>query len=238
MNKILSSCLLLILSVPLYAGLSWTPVKLSIYGNDLCIPKAENVSGLDIGIIGAESKRVYGIQTGLGVECENCYGLQTALGSFAKNNVYGLQASLLVSGAKEVYGIQIGGLLCGADKMYGIRVGTIIGFPNRKDGAPMFVASPNPANDYECDYYGLQIGLLGSVVDQGAGVQMGLLNDANANKGIQIGLYNECGHATGLQLGVFNSCFNLRGLQIGLINRVANHKHSIARIFPIMNWDW
>ena len=111
-----------------------------------------------------------------------------------------------------------------------------------------------------CLYFeGVQLNLLRcDVVDDGAGVQVGiynsighgdmlgvqvglwnearsqvgLWNEARSMRGVQVGLINVAGDAEGFQVGLINRAESLHGYQLGLVNVIRSAEF---QFFPIIN---
>src|SRR3989339_767491 len=91
--------------------------------------------------------------------------------------------------------------------------------------------------------HGLDIGLIGTKIDEVKGLQgawifagtkqkmvglQGAFVSINSNEmtGIQYSLYNKSANLTGLQLGCINSGENMTGIQFGFVN-IANKAHGL-----------
>lgn len=175
------------------------------------------VVGLDLGFY-TISKKVFGIQTGLGylfgkAEAERLYGVQLAPVSWTSADyLRGMQLGFINS-AGDAKGLQIGVGGSHACRLVGLGIGTInvVGKYRRENKS--WVVDPR------C--------LRAGTVDQNQpslAVQVGFLNGADSLIGLQIGALNEYGYsrnpgpALAAQVGIYNTAKNFRGAQIGLVN--------------------
>jgi hypothetical protein len=214
--------------------LPWGENK-SVSGIDLgIVNRAESVQGIEIGGVNwlaAEDRNMsWGIQAGVfnvtgtvpftGVQlgffnlpdiftlsgympsASNAVTLniiQASLANASMSNLNGVQVAFAVNGALNVNGLQASIFLNGSKDLNGIQFSY---FRNMAEGT----------------VNGIQAGIiLGNFAQNLNGMQIGLLNGAEAVNGVQI--------------GVINMCANLRGVQLGVINILAAKQSSDAKSF-------
>lgn len=192
----------------------WTPFKFNLWGPNVSVPKREYVYGINLGLWGAFSTKIYGVQVApLGSVACKAIGVQTGLYT-ASTRMAGIQIAgftnldyLIVGGEeRKTYGLQIHGF-----GWSGMLVGGQIGGINATGKGKW-----------------AQIGVVNSatVFD---GVQLGGLNTDHSYRGVQVGVMNwvtafdpdipQPVGVVGTQLGIFNRCHGkLQGAQVGLGN--------------------
>ena len=167
---------------------------------------------------------------------------------WADRDVYGLRLNLLYGHSLEVAGIDLGLVGSNHGSFRGIQLN---GF-NYVEGAFRGIQLSPIGNVVAVKKaYGLQAaGIINWNLDDGAGLQFGLLNFSGAYTGAQIGLVNwdsrlSAGLAlggvnisgsdfSGLEFGLLNTCYgNLRGTQIGLFNMVFGRSRGLQ--FGVFN---
>ena len=83
------------------------------------------------------------------------------------------------------------------------------------------------------DGAGVQVGIYNSIGHGDMlGVQVGLWNEALCLRGVQAGLINVAGDAEGFQVGLINRAESLHGYQLGLVNVIRSAEF---QCFPIIN---
>ena len=83
------------------------------------------------------------------------------------------------------------------------------------------------------DGAGVQVGIYNSIGHGDMlGVQVGLWNEALCLRGVQAGLINVAGDAEGFQFGLVNRAESLHGYQVGLVNVIRSAEF---QFFPIIN---
>jgi hypothetical protein len=109
-----------------------TPVKLSLLPQ-ICVPTAKVVHGLELGIIGAQSSEVQGVQLAwiYAKVDKKMVGLQSALVDIG-SDVTGVQYGFY-NGAKDVTGAQLG-FINVTERLKGIQIGLVNII---KKGAPL-----------------------------------------------------------------------------------------------------
>ena len=184
-----------------------------------------DMDGLQISVLGSESRNVYGIQAG-GFETKGIRvrGIQTGGLSSISENMYGIQAAGLVSATHNFseksrcsYGLQIAGLLTFIPDggFVGIQMA---GLANAADTINGVQATVGVNYSFRCQ-----------------GLQFGVYNYAENLNGCQFGLCNYTGTLHGTQIGLINSTTRSgKGLQVGVINLYGGgSKH---RFMPLLNF--
>ncbi|MBK8574582.1 MAG: hypothetical protein IPN90_02505 [Elusimicrobia bacterium] len=192
----------------------WTPFKFNLWGRNVAVPKRDSVYGLNLGLWGTFSTKVYGVQAApLGSVSYKAIGLQTGLYA-ASTRMAGIQIAgftnldyLLVGGEeRKTYGLQIHGFGW-SDMLVGGQIG---GINTAGKGKWAQIGGFNSATLFD-------------------GVQLGGLNLDHSYRGVQVGVMNwvtafdpdvpQPVGVAGTQLGIFNRCHGkLRGTQVGLGN--------------------
>ncbi|WP_424245932.1 hypothetical protein Dip510_000867 [Elusimicrobium posterum] len=186
MKKFISLLVVLLLPLSNLAAADWAPARLTFLGpiyqliiTDLdapsptldSFPDVKTVAGIDLGILGTYTPRVYGVQLSTLIAGGKFHGVQ----------IGGLMAIDGGSSEDKSFGLQFSSLLSLSDPMTGIQTSALIA---AGDVAGIKIA---PFSLGEID--GLSIHLLGWS-DKVSGVQIGVLNRAKILKGVQIGVIN------------------------------------------------
>ncbi len=145
----------------------------------------------------------------------------------ADSDIQGLRLNLLYGENREVHGLDLGVVNVTTRTLTGVQVGGLNWDHGQMSGIQIgvdnvFQGTSKPGN--ATDAWG----------DEGDGVQLGALNivtDARLN-GIQVGIINVADAMSGLQVGIMNVATQLRGVQIGLLNFIPS---SPCVFMPIIN---
>lgn len=100
-------------------------IKLSLVG-PVCVPKTNEVTGLDLGILGTKTSKVTGIQFAIGMtQADEMVGIQSAwIMSKTTKKFTGLQGAIVTSGEGDVVGVQYG-IVNKAENMTGLQLGWV-----------------------------------------------------------------------------------------------------------------
>lgn len=134
----------------------------NVYGLDFdLLSKADDMAGLQFGLLNAKAVNVYGLQlSGFTCACSSIVGLQFgALFSESYEDVYGVQIGCFGANANRLTGIAFAGVGTAVKEMTGLQLGGIMNKAERG--------------------YGLQLGIVNEV-KSGYCVQIGLVNITDA----------------------------------------------------------
>jgi hypothetical protein len=204
-------------------------------------PRALDVHGLSLGLVGARAARVHGVQLSLGVvqTDEELHGVQFALGatvargrstgaqlgafvSLADGRFRGAQLSDLVSVARgDGGGVQLSGLVSySAGNWRGAQLGTL-------NVAQGMTGAQLAAINVGADVAGLQLGAV-NVAGRATGLQLSAVNVAGESAGLQVGAVNVARHARGFQFGAVNVVDQHDGEAFGVVTIARNGLHELA----------
>jgi hypothetical protein len=157
------------------------------------------------------------------------HGLQIAGGLNVAERFHGAQLAAANS-VDEGFGVQIG-LFNSARQLEGVRLGLTNGAEELR-GAEVGLLNAGS------EVYGLQVGLLNVPciplvsecpdTRQTRGVELGLVNVAEAAGGFQLGGVNVARKARGFQLGIVNMAAKSEGESLALINLIGDGLHELA----------
>lgn len=234
-HKLLYAAVLIVLVLPPAHSFNPTPVRISFYP-DRSVRQDKTTAGLDLGIVVADTNKLYGVQAGI-------------IGSNISGKGYGLQLAGLAtyvscSGEFTFYGVQLAGLANNFSMnrttiyMAGIQIAGIVNIAGDIKGIQL-----GAVND-AYSVTGIQLGLFNYLTpphDTGHEIrvlQLGAYNKAEEMNGLQFGLSNNAENVTGIQLGVINRAIKLKGLQLGVLNILANIAGETNRVVPVLNFSW
>lgn len=199
----------------------------------LAWPAAEDVVGLQFGLLGADAvHEVWGIQVGgfSAAVDRSFHGIQIA-GLFPlagrvpdplglrdddepPEASWGLQAGLLYPTAVELDGLQLALVHASAFRLRGVQASLFTASTESLSGIQASFGSPNAAH-----------------ID---GVQLGIDVWAGEMNGLQAGIFTCAEELHGLQIGLYNRARGGEGVQIGLVN-VFGPTLADARWLPLLN---
>ena len=187
----------------------------NVSGLDICTLSGHTIgdeTGIQISLFGLVGGDTLGLQIGglasvsrgtmRGIQLSGLFG--TAAGD---DSSYGIQLAGLAVRARDFRGVQTG-YVAVSDDFCGLQLG---GYAeaDRVRGGQIALASRADALD------GFQVGLVNICLDLDAAAPSGDMN------GAQIGLVNVCDRGAGLQLGLWNQARTFSGVQIGLCNVIS-----------------
>jgi len=140
--------------------------------------------------------------------------VQVALFNVSSKGTSGVQLGA-VNLADAMTGAQCCGIYNSAEALSGIQIGLVNRTTNPYAGFSEPVRS-----------------MIGARNEPSTGLQLGMINLADAVTGVQCGLVNRAVAARGLQIGLFNIATDLYGVQIGALNII---EHSSVPFMPIVN---
>lgn len=210
----------------------WTPLQINL-ASPLGLPWADrdvyglrmnifyghsiDVSGLDLGLVGATRGSMRGLQANVYNHVEGFFrGVQ--IGPFANYTV------------KKNYGLQLAGILnWGLDDGIGAQI-ALLNFNGAYTGLQLGLI--NWDSGLNC---GLSVGGFNIADTDFTGCAIAPLNICYGNlRGCQIGVFNlVAGHSQGFQLGVFNASEDHTGVQLGLMNLNCNGHTPVMLLFNV-----
>jgi hypothetical protein len=187
----------------------------NVSGLDICTLSGHTIgdeTGIQLSLFNLVGGDTLGLQIGglasvsrgtmRGIQLSGLFG--TAAGD---DPSYGIQLAGLAVRARDFRGVQAG-YVAVSDDFCGLQLG---GYAeaDRVRGAQIALSSRADALD------GFQVGLVNVCLDLDAAAPSGDMN------GAQIGLVNVCDRGAGLQLGLWNQARTFSGVQIGLCNVIS-----------------